>query len=52
MVDVIASPSFDAAIASDGAAVSDSPDAAIASDGADMSTPLVEPVDDNASISR
>jgi len=52
MVDVIASPSFDAAIASDGAAVSDSPDAAIASDGADMSAPLVESVDDNASISR
>jgi len=52
MVDKIASPSFDAAIASDGAAVSVSPDAAIASDGADMSAPLVESVDDNASISR
>jgi hypothetical protein len=51
MVDVIASPSFDAAIASDGAAVSDSLNAAIASDGAEVSA-LVVPVDDNASISR
>jgi hypothetical protein len=51
MVDVIASPSFDAAIASDGVAVSDSRDAAIASDGADVSA-LVVSVDDNASISR
>jgi hypothetical protein len=50
MVDVMASPSFDAAIASDGAAVSDSPDAAIALDGADVPA-LVVSADDNASIS-
>jgi hypothetical protein len=51
MVDIIASPSFDAAIASDGAAVSDALDAAIASEGDDVPA-LVVPVDDNASISR
>lgn len=56
MVDVIAPPSFDAAIAdaaiaSDDAAVSDSLDTAIASGGADVPA-LVASVDDNASISR
>ena len=40
-VDVIASPSFDAAIASDGAAVSGPLFAAMASDGADVSALLV-----------
>ncbi len=50
-VDVIASPSFVAAIKSGGAAVSGSLFAAIASDGVDASA-LVVSVDDSASISR
>jgi hypothetical protein len=50
-VDVIASPSFVAAITSEGAAVSGSLFAAIASDGADVSA-LVASVDDSASSSR
>jgi hypothetical protein len=52
----IASPSFDAAIASDGAAVSGSLFAAMASDGADVSALLVSALvvsaADSASISR